>query len=333
VGDRAKRHHQVPRSYLNRFAAGDRVFVRRRDGGAFESSTLNVAVESGFYDVPEDGGVPVTMVEDTLALVDGAGARVLSRIDATGQPPGAGSDDRVELAMFVALQMTRTTEYREHAMFSERVFAWLGDRPLTEPLMAEYLETVHLGFPPRPREAEAALDFVTAATRDGLDGEVFGIRMMLTSAQLLLPRILALNWTVEVAGDRRFITSDSPVILWRKPSRRDEFQGIGIETAREVRIPLDPDKQLVLSTRTRATRIEVAAHRVRICNAEMARGSHRFVLGHPNSRPDIEALHLPARGPSVRFNLGPLYVDGPNGPERQEGEVLHMFVPHRSQTF
>jgi len=66
------------------------------------------------------------MVEDTLALVDGAGARALSRIDSTGLPPGAGSDDRVELAMFVAIQMTRTTEYREHAMFSERVFAWLG---------------------------------------------------------------------------------------------------------------------------------------------------------------------------------------------------------------
>jgi hypothetical protein len=39
--------------------------------------------------------------------------------------------------------MTRTTEYRERAMFPERVARWVDDRVLTQDLMAEYLEREH----------------------------------------------------------------------------------------------------------------------------------------------------------------------------------------------
>lgn len=44
-----KRHHFVPRVYLDRFALDGLVHVRRRDGGAFNANPVNVAVECGFY--------------------------------------------------------------------------------------------------------------------------------------------------------------------------------------------------------------------------------------------------------------------------------------------
>lgn len=37
---RSKRHHQVPRAYLNRFATNEMVRVRWRDGKAYETNTL-----------------------------------------------------------------------------------------------------------------------------------------------------------------------------------------------------------------------------------------------------------------------------------------------------
>lgn len=62
-----KRHHHVPRRYLERFAVDGKVLVRRRDGKTFETNPVNVAVESGFYDVSgRTGGKPAD-VEGILA--------------------------------------------------------------------------------------------------------------------------------------------------------------------------------------------------------------------------------------------------------------------------
>lgn len=77
---RSKRHHQVPRAYLNRFARDEMVRVRWRDGKAFETNTLNVAVESGFYDIPDGQGQLSSVVEDaTLADIDGVPQYLLLR--------------------------------------------------------------------------------------------------------------------------------------------------------------------------------------------------------------------------------------------------------------
>lgn len=83
--DRPKRHHQLPRTYLNRFGLSETVRVRRRDGKAYETSTLNVAVESGFYDVPDERGGKSSRVEETLPAIDAAAAEAMAAIDRTGQ--------------------------------------------------------------------------------------------------------------------------------------------------------------------------------------------------------------------------------------------------------
>src|SRR5664280_1637828 len=159
--DRAKRHHQVPRAYLNRFGLDGTVRVRWRDGKAYETSTLNVAVESGFYDVPNPEGGTSSRVEAELAVVDGAAAEAMAGVDRSGSLPTEGSDARFTLAVFIGLQISRTTQHREQVMFPERVAEWAGEREITQDLVAEYLELVHLGFRPRPREAEAAHLFIS----------------------------------------------------------------------------------------------------------------------------------------------------------------------------
>lgn len=64
---RAKRHHFVPRAYLERFAESGQVQVRHRDGNSYRANCTNVAVECGFYDVRDTSGYNSDVVEGLLA--------------------------------------------------------------------------------------------------------------------------------------------------------------------------------------------------------------------------------------------------------------------------
>ncbi len=236
----------MPRAYLERFASDGRVRVRRRDGTSFESDPINVAVESGFYDVSDGSGGTSSEVEEWLARVEGPAHTALTGIDQTSRPPAPGSEAREKLALFLALQMTRTTQHRERVLFPKRVADWAGDRRLTKDLVADYLRTEHLGFAPHEREVEGAFSYVSEHLKDpGVVTPTFAVEMMFQSADELVERILALKWTVEVDRRGGFITSDVPVIPWRKVTRRDNHEGLGIDRAEELRFPLDPSKQLV----------------------------------------------------------------------------------------
>jgi hypothetical protein len=324
-----KRHHQVPNFYLQRFAVGNLVRVRWRDGKAVETSPINVAVESGFYSVPDGVVGGSTAVEDVLALSEGAAASVIAGIDRSGALPAVGSRGRADLAVFLALQMSRTTERREQVMFPERVAKWLGERELTQELMSEYLEKEHLGSPPRRQEAEGAYIYVCQALEDGAASPTFAIRVMLRVVQELAPMLLARHWSLEIDPTGRIITSDTPVVVWRKHSNKDEHQGLGIAEAEELRFPLDPGKQLVLSKRTRKREIQIAAHRVRHCNADMADGCHRFVVGSPAQPKEIDGARLDSWRPVIRSNVGPLVVEQSDGSKDRDSEVLHVWVPRR----
>lgn len=327
---RPKRHHYVPRAYLQRFGLDDTVLVRRRDSRIFETSTLNVAVESGFYDVPDASGGKSSRVEDTLAVVDGAAAEAMAVIDRLGVPPAEDTEERFTLTVFLALQMTRTTQHREQVMFPERVAEWAGERELTQALVTEYLALEHLGFAPSDREAAGAFLYVSQALKDGAASPEFAIRMMLWSVEALAPRLRAMNWTLETDRKEQLITSDVPIVIWRTPTPLDEYEGIGIDNAEELRFPLDPGKQLVLSRRKRTPSARMPSARARSCNADMASGCHRFVIGRPNRRSQVERARLDKRRPVIRFNTGPLIVTGPDGRKVREGEVLHVWVPRRA---
>jgi hypothetical protein len=327
-----KLHHQVPRFYLARFTSDGRVTVRRRDGLTFDANPVRVAAEVGFYDVPDGAGGKSTEVEGMLASVEGATHAAMGAIDRSGVAPSAGSDDRATLALFLALQMTRTTEHRERVLFPRRVLDWAQGREVTRDLVADYLEQVHLGFKPRDPEVEGAFIYVDQAMQapESLTPE-FAIEMMLASIGELVPRLVALNWTIETDRRREFITSDMPALVWRKPTDLDNFQGLGIDSADELRFPLDAGKQLVLSRRKRPAVLEVAVHRVRRANADLAAACHRFVVASPDNRAQIDTQPLDEWRPVIRFNVGPLVVEGPDGQlQKQPGDVLHMWVPRRA---
>jgi hypothetical protein len=329
-----KRQHQIPVFYLKRFASGGKICVRWRDGKIIEVSPRNVAVEIGFYDIPDGEGGMSDVVETWLLgrAVEGPAAAAMKAIDKCGHPPPIGSADRRALAVFLALQITRTTAHRDESMFQERVLDWAHGREITRGLVAEYLEHEHLGFRPRDPEAEAAFVYVSEAAKEPsvLTSE-WSVKTMIDNAGYMVPILLDLNWTIEVDPKREYLASDKPVVLWRKPTKRDNYEGLGVATSEEIRFPLDPGKQLVMSRRKRPYVLEVAVHRVRRSNRDLADSCHRFIIGSPNNRTQIDAQSLAVRRPVIRFWTAPLYMRGPDGQmQKQEGDVIQMMVPRRA---
>jgi hypothetical protein len=250
---RAKRHHYVPAAYLARFGEGGSVLVRRRGRPAmYVTSVKNVAVESGFYEVLGDDGQPSDAVERGLSSLEGGALVALREVEQSQQVPPVGSSARSTLATFLAVQFTRTPLHRERIMFPERVARYAGSRETDAALMAEYLEREHLGFSPRDSEVRAALDLTQYLLRER---ELFtkdnAIRLAFSTVEAVEHVMLRMRWSLEVARKPRLITSDAPLVLWRTPTPRDQFEGFGLENAEEVRFPISPAMQLLLTRQPR----------------------------------------------------------------------------------
>ncbi len=320
----------MPRAYLMRFAGDDQVLVRQRDSKIFLANPTKVAVECGFYDVRDAHGEKSSRVETALAEVDGNAAASMQWIDRTGRPPEVGTDERHALAVFLALQSTRTPEQRDRVLFPRRVAEYAGKREVTKEIVAEFLERVHLGFAASDNEVRSAFDFVSVTLGDPrTQTPEFAIHLMLQSVSYGAPLLASLNWTLEVDRKEQLITSDLPIVIWRTPSPRDKYEGVGLGNANEVRFPLDPGKQLVLSKRARTPTARITPQRARECNADTANACHRFVVGRPKQRSLVLAPRLAERGPRLRFHTGPMYVQQPDGTTKRQGEVLHLWTPRR----
>jgi hypothetical protein len=225
----------VPRAYLARFADNGLVLVRRRDSKLFTASPANVAVECGFYDVANSLSGNSSRVDEMLATIDGGAASALRSIDRTGQPPPEGTGDRLILSIYLALQNTRTPEQRARTMFPAQVAKYAGARTLTQEVVYEFLESVHLGFAPSDNEAKAAFDFVTVALLEPrAQTAEFAIQVMLGSVKHIAPLIAAMNWTLEIDRKEQLVTSDLPFIFWRAATIRDKFEGVGLNNAEEA---------------------------------------------------------------------------------------------------
>jgi Protein of unknown function (DUF4238) len=324
-----KRHHFVPRFYLARWSDHDQLAVQRRDGTHFLANPTNVAVINGFYDFRDDDGEVSKAVEKFLAdVVEGPASSAFAEIDRIGRPPTPGTDEHHAMCMFIAFQMIRTPERRDEMMLAESVRTYLDGRDLTEDVMASYLESIHLGFAPSQREVRAAhmlIGYQLTQLDPGSREE--SMKIMYKSALTLAPRLTEMHMSVAVDRKERLITADQPVLLWKRPSRRDAFEGVGIATADEIRLPLDAGQQLVLKHRPRPGVVRLSSSEVVQCNRDIAARCHVFVAGSPRQSAALRALDLRARGPRARFDVGYRYVQDEHGQLiKTDQEILHTWV-------
>ncbi|MET7298223.1 DUF4238 domain-containing protein [Embleya sp. NPDC005575] len=326
-----KRHHYVPRKYLERFGRGEQVRVRRRRPAKTHIVNVkNIAAETGLYTVTTDNGTPSTAVEQHLAALEGNGIRVLRQIDQTGQPPAPGSEDRETLALYLAVQMARTPGKRVMVLFARDVTTYAGDREVDQALITEY-EHRRLGRAPKAAEARAAWTYYhgVRAETGGDPTHDDAVIVTLGSVKEYLPFIHARHWRLELSRKPCFLTSDAPLVLWRPPSPQDAYQGFGLMDAEEIRFPLGPHAQLVLTRGEGSSVDEVKLGRVAACNQDLADTCERVVVGHPDRHAWLDRVELCERGPELRFNLAPGFRERSDGSREEMGEVLHFWTTRR----
>ena len=323
-----KRHHFVPQAYLERFGRDRRVAVRRRGGSKiFVADVKNVALETGFYETQGVGGDRSVEVEEWLATVDDDGNKIIMAVIETGEPAPIGTLARNNLAVFMAVQMSRTPEARERLLFPHTLAKYAAGNEVDHAVMRRYLTEVHLGFEPEDSEVQGALDFFHGTRQMGeFLTKDDAVKFSFSTVEPAAMRLLQKNWTLEVARKPRFLTSDAPLVLWRKPTVRDFFEGIGIENAEEIRFPLDSAHQLVLRNDFRPAMGPVEPARVRQCNADLASGCHNFIVGHPDRPKQMTEIPLSTKRPVLRFGSGPGYRATPGGGDEYMGEVIHTWI-------
>jgi hypothetical protein len=125
AGQEPRRHHLVPRFYIDRWAVNERVRVVDlvRNRYAYETSPSQAAIETDFYRLEQaDAHVSPVFWEAWLSEVEGKASATIARIDAEGM---AGMDEEGHhwLCLFLAVQMTRSRSARflRRAMFVEQM--------------------------------------------------------------------------------------------------------------------------------------------------------------------------------------------------------------------
>ncbi|WP_076902693.1 DUF4238 domain-containing protein [Burkholderia pseudomallei] len=216
-----RRHHFVPRFYLDGFCADDaqRLAVYDRVRNAYRAQRPSeVAHRRDYYAYEDEQGNRFFDIEAALGDVETAASHSIRRVDNGDE---LTDDDRMTLATYVAFQYTRTPAYA----------AWLE---AFRAHGARREEVEALPEPPDPgvERAEA-------------------IGAMLRHAPRFARVFLRLNWTIWRCDSERisFVTSDSPVCrVWRHQPEEGVYAGAGFLTPEVITLlPLSQVSTLAMS--------------------------------------------------------------------------------------
>jgi hypothetical protein len=324
---RRKRHHFLPESYLSAWSDNSgRVAMRRRGStNAVVTSTRNVGVEGNLYSILIDGRTDDSL-ERELAEAEREWTADVQRLK-DGQLPRRGSEHRSSLSQLLAIQYARTPDHIERNLFPLRFAEYCGDVPPDKEAMRRFLTECHLGFAPEDGEVQGAWDYTTATQMMGGITKAEALEISLKVAiNDVAPHLERMAWSIERSSKSAFLTSDRPLALWQKPSKVPAFRGIGIEGADEVRFAIGPRHLLVLRPKFPEHITFVERERVDDVNQHLSKQCQYAVVGRAVDDCYLEDLNLGDRGPTVRFNFGPLVESLPDGQLRETGnDVMHIY--------
>ena len=188
-----KVQHYVPQFLLRGFVRGTKKQLHvfdKQTGQTFSTKPHNVAGETGFYDIEIPEGV-LTM-EPTMGHIESAAAGVIDRVRKDESFTSLSEEDRIILALFVAVQHLRTQQFRANLLDMDRQLQRiLGER-------GGDVNNVRNYTPLRGAED------VKAASMGMLPG----------LAVALLPHILDKTWLLlRASPETPFIIGDNPVAL------------------------------------------------------------------------------------------------------------------------
>lgn len=297
------KHHLVPRFLLRRFAGDGQIGMTDRGMRWRKVTSVERAAKvGGFYtlgqeipiaaeaeaeverlaplaDILErgpDGGhfLGPDSVEKLLSLVEGVSKPSIERLITGPWPPS--DEDRIYVALFVAMQFTRGQLFREDVdgMIRATQKAMIERNPEHYRKRWQEITGDHGPGDPLP-DAIEALNGLTLAQDNKLG-------LMLAGSMEVAPWIAARSWRLLCIDDPSFVISDEPVAMW---TRSDRPSTHGVATADLIYMPVDARHCLQLakagSPLLPEARVDCTAAKMRQANNTVAANAHRWIWFHP----------------------------------------------------
>lgn len=242
-----RRHHQIPRFYLQRFSCPNtgRIWTYDKEAGkAWPRSVDDTGFERHLYSVTMDDGQRNTEIEDMIAKIEETAAPLLQEVisgkDLSGQ-------SRYDFASFVAMMLVRTNAFRRlyaeiHGnMRMARDYGIASNDALFETTMQRFQADCGEVTDEQKQRLRAIMldpsDYIIQVDREYT-------LLALGFHDALAPLISSMEWTVVEAPkkDRWFLTSDNPVTQWVPPQYCHPSRGTGGFRNKHVEVlfPLSP---------------------------------------------------------------------------------------------
>jgi hypothetical protein len=292
----AARHALVPEFLLRRFAdEAGRILVERRDRSRrLVLSPGQAAADSGGYTVGPGAGAPEGL-EPLLSRIEAGAPAAIERMVGGPFPPAEAA--RACLSVFFGLRLLLAPGPRAAAAQAVGVLGEIvgaGVEQLAE--AAAEAEESEAPDPPDTPEASEAPDAPPAPETAHVllhDGEPTprSLARLPRVARLLAAR----TWQLLRFPGRVLLTGDAPVVLWSRPGGAKLYQ-VGLATADEVRVPLDPRHALILARHGPAGEVvrDLGDRHARALNRTVAEAALAWMYYHPESDP-MEGVELPTQ--------------------------------------
>ena len=291
----ARRHHTVPRFYLDNFAEAGQVGTVMLPGDRrFTQSVNNASAMTDFYAVGQPNAEGSDAFEKVLSTLETAAAPVVRKVLGGTWP--LVEEDRTVLAEFATVQHLRGPDRRNHMQNMAAQFARMDISLNGKEWMAERFAEYTGG----ELDGEQIDRLWEQATRP--EGPPLTVSPAEHIEQIvdLLPKVYwyfaARPWSLIRFSRQRLLTCDTPVLLVPHADHPD-WAGVGLLTAWALALPLSPDTALLMTdpapVAEHVTREYVGAgtlDRVEPANTKWARAlralavgnARRFIYHHPN---------------------------------------------------
>ncbi|OIQ94668.1 hypothetical protein GALL_233260 [mine drainage metagenome] len=299
--NRRRRHHTVPRFYLEGFASGGQVRTVELPGvKRFNQSTGNASAITDFYTLYDENGQPSDVIEAAFGEIEQLVAPTLAGVIHKGVWPLAGAD-REAVAMWLAVQYVRGPDYRRQveqisAAFSKMEIS-MGGR---DALRATARERVGRDI----TDDELDVLWAQATSREGPPIELTALghaRQIGETLPEIYPYFYRRHWSVVRFARKSLLTCDTPVSLvpdWHSPE-----EGVGLLTAWAIAVPLSrrvalllkaPASDLEFETEPGDADVELPASTelARMFNQMTVSNARRWIFLHPDDEAVVDAFAL-----------------------------------------
>lgn len=248
-GQEARKHHVVPRFYLDRWAEGNRVLVTDLDAGTSHAvDPKNALYQTDFYRVPAGtvvGTDSPVIWETWLSAVEGKAARAFHQFD-KGGIRSLDEQALAELAGFIAVQTTRSRWYRYQVRWNASVGlfrAYELDKP-----GAVAARLVAAGEQPTPDRISEIEVYIAKMTADPWQMKLAAsLEMDLAHRSAVgLNELLTTRKLMVYETEKPLLTGDEPVVgLWEDLAA-DHLEDGGWFGVPIIVFPMDPHHVLAL---------------------------------------------------------------------------------------